>query len=368
MPLTPIQHWFFEQNLEESQHYNQACLFEVAEPMERRLLEGALAELSRQHDGLRLRYVRDTGGWRQFYSTSEEAALLRWIDLAQLPEAEQGRSIEMVAVSTQASPNLADGPLWRAVYFDLGPERPGRLLLVVHHLAVDGVSWRPLLEDLETAYQQLKAGQTVQLPPKTISFKAWADRLQKYDGAESLRNELRYWKSVTEPQRVAKPVEHSSSSDASCEKHRGLLPDFESGAPCGRDPGTVTAGSGGLQHADQRRAVDRAGAGVESMERQPGALHEPGRPRSRAPVRRCGPVAYRGLVHLDFPPASGAAGVRKSLGARRCLEIDQGAASPGSAARHWVRHPPLPGRGPGSFHGPASRRSYSTTWGSSTSF
>ena len=104
VPLTPIQHWFFEQSLEELQHYNQAFLFEVAEPIERRLLEGALAELSRHHDGLRLRYVRDKGGWRQFYSTSEEAAPLGWIDLAQLPGAEQRLSVEMVATSTQTSP------------------------------------------------------------------------------------------------------------------------------------------------------------------------------------------------------------------------------------------------------------------------
>ena len=92
---------------------------------------------------------------------------------------------------------------------------------MVHHLAVDGVSWRPLLEDLETAYQQLKAGQTVQLPPKTTSFKAWAEQLQKYAGAESLRNELAYWKSVTEPQRVAKAVEHPSSNDARAKNTEG---------------------------------------------------------------------------------------------------------------------------------------------------
>jgi amino acid adenylation domain-containing protein/non-ribosomal peptide synthase protein (TIGR01720 family) len=203
VPLTPIQSWFFEQNLEEAQHYNQAFMFEVVAPLARPLLERALVELGRHHDALRLRYVRAGGGWRQFYSAPDEVAPLTWVDLSDVSDGEQQRSIGEAANLAQASFSLENGPVWRAAYFDRGRGRPGYLLLAVHHLAVDGISWRPLIEDLETAYQQLEAGQAVRLPAKDTSFKAWAEHLQKYADADSLQRELEYWREISEPRREA---------------------------------------------------------------------------------------------------------------------------------------------------------------------
>ena len=221
LPLTPIQHWFFEQNLDELQHYNQAFLFEVAERMDRSLLEEALRQLARQHDALRLRYVREANGWRQFYSDSTEPVPLTWTTIVQSEEAEPRRTIEKVAASTQASLNVETGPLWRVAYFDLGSNLPARLLVVLHHLAVDGISWRPLLEDLETAYQQLKAGQGTQLPAKTTSFKTWAERLRAFSEEELLRNELPYWKAVTDPQRLGEAMKLLAIGEAAVENTEG---------------------------------------------------------------------------------------------------------------------------------------------------
>ena len=203
VPLTPIEHWFFEQHLEEPQHFNQAFLFEVTEKLDRPLLEAAVSELSRHHDALRLRYEPGEKNWRQYYATQAEPAPLVWIDLAAADEKKQKSEIEAVAAEQQGSLNLQNGPLWRVVYFDLGADRRGRLLFIVHHLAVDGISWRPLLEDLEAAYVQLKSQQKVQLPAKTAPFKIWAERLQQYAQSETLKSELPFWMSVTEPQAVA---------------------------------------------------------------------------------------------------------------------------------------------------------------------
>ena len=196
-PLTPIQHWFFEQDLSESHYYNQAFLFELSEQLNRSLLESALKKLSVQHDALRLRYTRTRDGWRQSYSAHDEPTPLKWIDLSPVSEAEQGREIESAAVSIQASLNMESGPLWRVAYFDLGPGRPDRLLIVIHHLAVDGISWRPLLEDLEIAYQQIKDGKEPQFPAKTTSFKTWAEKLQAFARTDRLCDELPYWMGVT---------------------------------------------------------------------------------------------------------------------------------------------------------------------------
>ena len=69
-PLTPIQHWFFEQNLANPHHYNQALMMEVPGFLNRTLLESALQELSQQHDPLRLRFVREAGGWPVLFARS----------------------------------------------------------------------------------------------------------------------------------------------------------------------------------------------------------------------------------------------------------------------------------------------------------
>jgi amino acid adenylation domain-containing protein/FkbH-like protein/non-ribosomal peptide synthase protein (TIGR01720 family) len=218
LPLTPIEHWFFEQQLEDPQHYNQAFLFEVTDKLDRSSLSGALEELGRHHDGLRLRYERHGEGWRQYYSSTVEAASLVWVDLSGTSEAAQHTEIESIAAKEQGSLNLLSGPLWRVVYFDLGAKQAGRLLFVVHHLAVDGISWRPLLEDLETAYQQVHAKQKVQLPAKTAPYKIWAERLETFARSEALRGELPFWKAVTDPAAVSaalKPLAMTSAAAAS---------------------------------------------------------------------------------------------------------------------------------------------------------
>ncbi|HVW83946.1 MAG TPA: amino acid adenylation domain-containing protein, partial [Bryobacteraceae bacterium] len=196
VPLTPIQRWFFEQDLQEVHHYNQAFLFEVGEKLDRASFERALNEVSRQHDALRLRCIREANGWHQFYSPSDHAPSLTWVDLASLDESAQRRHIETAAATMQASLDLENGPIWRIAYFNLGSARSGRLLVIVHHIAVDGISWRPLLEDLETAYRQLRAAQPVALPPKTTSFKTWAERLSGWAHSEAAAKDLEWWQSV----------------------------------------------------------------------------------------------------------------------------------------------------------------------------
>jgi amino acid adenylation domain-containing protein/FkbH-like protein/non-ribosomal peptide synthase protein (TIGR01720 family) len=199
VPLTPIEHWFFEQNLADAHHFNQAFLFTVTEKLDRTVLENALNALSRHHDALRLRFERDGKNWRQRYSTEAESAPLLWKDLSRVSQDAWKTQIESTAAAEQASLNLQSGPLWRVVYFELGDKEPARLLFVVHHLAVDGISWRPLLEDMETTYQQLKSAQAAVLPAKTASYKVWGERLKTLATSGTLRKELPFWMATTDP-------------------------------------------------------------------------------------------------------------------------------------------------------------------------
>ena len=119
--------------------------------------------------------------------------------------AEFGKS-EAAAGQVQAGLCLHSGPLMRVVWLDLGPGRAGRLLVVIHHLAVDAVSWPILLEDLETAYRQAGRGEALRLPAKTTSFQTWAERLGAHAQSEAVDQELGYWRSV--PAAGAVPVDH----------------------------------------------------------------------------------------------------------------------------------------------------------------
>jgi amino acid adenylation domain-containing protein/non-ribosomal peptide synthase protein (TIGR01720 family) len=194
VPLTPIQRWFFEQDIPARHHWNQSLLLEVREALRPELLARAVQELAVHHDALRLRFRQTETGWQQFNEEAEQATLFSRADLSMLSEAEQTRAVEEQCAATQASLNLSEGPLLRVVQFDLGAQQPGRLLIVIHHLTVDGLSWRILLEDLLDAYRQLERGATLQFPAKTTPFKKWAEQLSAYAQSDKLREEeLDYW-------------------------------------------------------------------------------------------------------------------------------------------------------------------------------
>nr|WP_223280141.1 type I polyketide synthase [Nostoc sp. PA-18-2419] len=189
LPLTPIQHWFFEQNLPEPHHWNMAFFVEVMQVLDPALLEKAWQYLFIHHDALRLRFISSESGWQEVNSGLEEVNLIHK-DLSALSAEMQKSSMEAIATELQASLNLSEGPIVRGVLFNLGVNSSNRLLIIIHHLAVDFGSWRILLEDLETAYQQLSKGQAIQLPQKTTSFKQWSQRLKEYANCEKLHKTL----------------------------------------------------------------------------------------------------------------------------------------------------------------------------------
>jgi amino acid adenylation domain-containing protein/non-ribosomal peptide synthase protein (TIGR01720 family) len=196
VPLTPVQHWFFEQDLADSHYYNQSVLLETLPSTAGSKLNAVFNCLVQHHDALRLRFVRDASGWQQTFGAPDESVPLSRFDLSSLSAPERTAAVERTAVELQAGLNLSQGPLLQAALFDFGHDEPGRLLIIAHHLVIDGVSWRILLEDLWTAYDQLVEGKEIRLPPKTTSFQFWAQRLTAYADTATLREEAAYWLSV----------------------------------------------------------------------------------------------------------------------------------------------------------------------------
>ncbi|TYR63265.1 non-ribosomal peptide synthetase [Streptomyces parvus] len=171
-PLTPIQRWFHAQELPDRNHYNQSALLDV-DGLDKGALATAVGALFAHHDALRLR----SDGNRQWFAEP---------DTQRLEDAE-GRDADDV----QSSLDLVNGPVARFVLLS-----PGRLLIAVHHMAVDAVSWRILLEDLGTGYDQALAGHDVHLGAKTTSFRQWAHRLTELAGSGELDDEVAYWQTV----------------------------------------------------------------------------------------------------------------------------------------------------------------------------
>ncbi|RMN50359.1 Pyoverdine sidechain peptide synthetase II, D-Asp-L-Thr component, partial [Pseudomonas syringae pv. apii] len=186
LPLLPIQARFFEMDIPELQHWNQALMLKPLQTLDVTHLQAALTALIEQHDALRLGFMQQNGQWQATFGALNTRDLL-WVHELDSPE-----RLTELATEAQRSLDLKNGPLLRAVLVNL-PQGEQRLLLVIHHLAVDGVSWRVLLEDLQQAYVALTKGQSVALAAKTTSLKRWAEQLQQYATGETLTAERDHW-------------------------------------------------------------------------------------------------------------------------------------------------------------------------------
>ncbi len=207
IPLTPIQRRFFESDFPDAHHWNLSLLLEPGQLLDPSLLGQALQELPRHHDALRLRFSQTASGWRQTISGADARLPFAQVDLSALPATEQARALETQAAALQTTLSLTEGVLLRAVYFDLGAGRPGRLLLVVHHLLVDITSLRILLDDLWTAYTQLARGERIELAPVSTPFKLWAERLDDHARSSALRDEANFWLGAAAGQAVPLPTD-----------------------------------------------------------------------------------------------------------------------------------------------------------------
>ncbi len=196
VPLLPIQRWFFALDLVDPQHFNQAVLLTPRRRLERRILERALHQTVAHHAALGHRFERDAAGGRCRPGTLEAGgaaagARLAAIDLAALPPAARRPAMAAAAGRLQESLDLARGPLLRAALFDAGEE--SRLLLILHHLIVDGISWRVLLGHLEAAYRAAAAGGTAALPAAATSCQEWARTLAREASSAATAAEAAYW-------------------------------------------------------------------------------------------------------------------------------------------------------------------------------
>ncbi|MFC0215032.1 amino acid adenylation domain-containing protein [Paenibacillus chartarius] len=193
--MGPVQRWFFERNFTDSHHFNQSVLLHRQSGWEEQALRQVLERLVVHHDALRMKVVESEGRLVQENRSIDEDELAQSFrfETAELPASvrDEPERLRQLADEQQAGLSLQEGPLVRAKLFHAADG--DYLLIVIHHLVVDGVSWRILLEDLAEGYEQAVRGETVSFAAKTHSYQAWTKALEGYASSEQLQRELSYW-------------------------------------------------------------------------------------------------------------------------------------------------------------------------------
>ncbi|MFF3731964.1 amino acid adenylation domain-containing protein [Streptomyces sp. NPDC002476] len=203
VPLTPIVHWLREVG-GPVDTFHQSMLVQVPADAGTESLGAALRTVLDHHAVLRSRLARTERGWSWTVPADSGPAPsspppLRRADALGLDDA---RLAELIASERERARTRLDpwhGPLLQAVWFDRGRTLPGRLLLLIHHLVVDGVSWRILLPDLAAAWRAAATGAAPRLAPPTMSFRRWATTLAENATDARRLAELPYWEGVLAP-------------------------------------------------------------------------------------------------------------------------------------------------------------------------
>ena len=199
--LSPIQIKLFEEHPDHAHHYNQSVELLVLRDLDPSMLESALTALVGHHDALRTVARRNGNEITLEVSGSIHGPLLREYDLRGQPGP---HDFAAARTATHLSISPESGALLRAALLRADTEK--RLYLVVHHIVVDGLSWRILLEDLDAACRQPESELRV-LPPKTDSVQQWSSALQLRRNDPFFMEELPYWVETLRGQFAKLPVD-----------------------------------------------------------------------------------------------------------------------------------------------------------------
>ncbi len=208
-PLSPIQSWFFETQLFEQNHYTQAVLLTVRGETEETALKEVLQKLQEHHDMLRARFFFDSGEIIQEIMGTDLTVDFDVLDF----RGKDNPEVEILKHSATLPGllNIKHGPLMKSVLFR--SDKKDFLVIVIHHLVIDGVSWRILIEDLNSAYNQYMKGNPLILPFKGESFKSLSEILADYANRDELLDEKSYWNYIDTVKVKPLPVDFESKTN-----------------------------------------------------------------------------------------------------------------------------------------------------------
>ncbi|WP_168898084.1 non-ribosomal peptide synthetase [Bacillus sp. ISTL8] len=195
VPFTPIQQWFFEKELNNPHHWNQSLLLKVKEDLDITSLDNSIEAITKYHEVFNISFVHEEGKWGQTEEL-ENRYVLDVMEFDNQSSHDQERKRQVI-LQAQKSLDIECGPLLKIVYFRNKKNGENQLFITIHHLIVDGVSWRILLEDLQIAYNQIQERKPLKFLPQTTLYKEWSFALQHYAKGEEIRKNIPYWKRMS---------------------------------------------------------------------------------------------------------------------------------------------------------------------------
>jgi amino acid adenylation domain-containing protein/non-ribosomal peptide synthase protein (TIGR01720 family) len=197
VPLTPIKHWLLERS-DDLDAFNMSAVLQVPAGLDPHHLTGAVQALLDHHDALRARLSPAPGRRLEIPEpgTVDAATVVHRADATGLDEQALTRLVRSEGGAARDRLDLAAGRVVQAVWADRGGDIPGLLVLVVHHLVVDGVSWRILIPDLAEAHEAVAAGRTPELQPVGTSLRRWAQRLTEEAAGPAWTADAGWWQDV----------------------------------------------------------------------------------------------------------------------------------------------------------------------------
>ncbi|MFJ6592846.1 amino acid adenylation domain-containing protein, partial [Streptomyces violaceusniger] len=249
VPLTPIIHRLRERGGPIGK-YAQSVLLQVPADLGEGPLETTVQTVLDHHDALRMRLTRPEGGGEWSLEvpprgTVRAAESLTRVDVAGLSADALRAVIETEGETAWARLSPEQGRMLQAVWFDAGPETSGRLLVIIHHLVVDGVSWRILETDLEAVWQAAKEGRPAELQPVGTSFRRWAEHLVASAYASERVKEAELWSStldVPDPLLSERPLDPSQDMNHTMGGLWQILPPELTGPVLTKVPAAFNAG------------------------------------------------------------------------------------------------------------------------------
>ncbi|KAA3617202.1 MAG: amino acid adenylation domain-containing protein [Calditrichaeota bacterium] len=208
-PLTPIQHWFFDHHQEHPHQFNTSMILELfqKEPINVDVLEKSVLKLMEHHDVLRASFKIEKNTRYQTFENLPEKAPVKYVDLSSFRKGKQKKSIEEEAARIQQSFVLENAPLMKVVFFECGKKANSKLLFIFHHLVIDGVSWRLVIEDFVSIFAQFAEKRDVKLPEKSTSYKKWSEKLSAHVQSEEMEKESAFWKALADKPFTGLPLD-----------------------------------------------------------------------------------------------------------------------------------------------------------------
>uniref|UniRef100_UPI001EEB61A1 amino acid adenylation domain-containing protein n=1 Tax=Paenibacillus sp. EKM206P TaxID=1683674 RepID=UPI001EEB61A1 len=219
--LLPIQQWFFAQERERPQHFNQAVMLYRAEGFDETAVRQVMDHIVKHHDALRTVFHQTSSDCTAWTRSVDEGALYTLETADYREQVVYAEALEAKANEIQSSIHLSEGPLVKLGLFHTA--EGDHLLIAIHHLVIDGVSWRILFEDFSTGYEQAIKGEPVRLPYKTDSFQTWARELSSYANRPEAASDEMYWKQLEQAKAEAAPLPKDFAYEGSLNADREVL-------------------------------------------------------------------------------------------------------------------------------------------------